>query len=174
MDQLIASELRGRLLQFSAQGGEQAFIAMDAIDSLENTYKRGLGRMRALVDPAFMARRAEKEAEFRRRVAADSALSRRIGDPWADLAAVQPMQRELYPAYSLLESRAGGGSMLFGWAMTLVRGAQERAKPSDQRLPEFTDSRLAASKRAFLPSAPSTRHWINFRSNGGCRRRASG
>ena len=72
MDQLITSELRGRLLQFSAQGGEQAFIATDSIVSLENTYKRGLGRMRALIDPAFMARRAREEAEFRQRVAADT------------------------------------------------------------------------------------------------------
>jgi hypothetical protein len=154
LDQLIASELRGRLLQFSAQGGEQAFIAADAIVSLENTYKRGLGRMRALVDPAFMARRAREEAEFRRRVAADTTLSRRIGDPWADLSAVQPMQRELYPAYSLLEGRAGGGSILFGWAMTLVRGAQERAKPSDQRLPEFTDSRLAGVETRLFAERP--------------------
>ncbi len=154
MDQLMASELRGRLLQFTAQGGEHAFIAMAPIDSLENTYKRGLGRMRALVDPAFMARRAREEAEFRRRVAADTALSRRIGDPWADLAAVQPTQRELYPAYSLLESRAGGGSMLFGWATTLVRGAQERARPSDQRLPEFTDSRLTGVETRLLAERP--------------------
>jgi hypothetical protein len=154
MDQLLASELRGRLLQFSAQGGEQTFIAMDSIESLENTYKRGLGRMRALVDPAFMTRRAREEAEFRRRVAADTALSRRIGDPWADLIAVQPTQRELYPAYSLLESRAGGGSMLFGWAMTLVRGAQERAKPSDQRLPESTDSRLAGVETRLFAERP--------------------
>jgi hypothetical protein len=154
MDQLIGSELRGRLLQFSAQGSEHAFIAMDAIDTLENTYKRGLGRMRALVDPAFMARLSEKETEFRRRVAADSALARRAGDPWADLAAIQPKQRELYPAYSLLESRAGGGSMLFGWAMTLVRGAQERAKPSDQRLPEFADSRLAGVETRLFAERP--------------------
>jgi hypothetical protein len=154
MDQLITSELRGRLLQFSAQGSEQAFIARDSIDSLENTYKRGLGRMRALVDPAFMARRAKEEVEFRRRVAADPVLLRRIGDPWTDLASVQPMQRELYPAYSLLENRAGGGSMLFGWAMTLVRGAQERAKPSDERLPEFTDSRLAAVEARLFAERP--------------------
>jgi hypothetical protein len=144
LDQLIASELRGRLLQFSAQGREPAFMAMDTLVGLENTYKRGVGRMRALADSAFMARRARAENDFRQRVAADRALSRRIGDPWADLAAVQPRQRELYPAYSLLETRAGGGSLLFGWAMTLVRGAQERAKPSDRRLPEFADSRLPA------------------------------
>lgn len=154
LDQLITAELRGRLLQFSAQGSEQGFIAMDAIGNLENTYKRGLGRMRALVDPAFMARRVREEAEFRQRVAADAALSRRIGDPWADLTAVQPRQRELYPSYSLLGTRAGGGSMLFGWAMTLVRGAQERAKPSEQRLPEFGDSRLGAIETRLFAERP--------------------
>ncbi len=154
MDQLIASELRGRLQQFSAQGREQAFMATDSLYSLENTYKRGLGRMRALIDPEFMARRASEEAAFRRRVTADEVLARRIGDPWADLAAVQPAQRELYPAYSLLETRAGGGSMLFGWATTLVRGAQERDKPSDQRLPEFTDSRLTGVETRLFAERP--------------------
>jgi hypothetical protein len=154
MDQLITSELRGRLLQFSTLGQGEGFIAMDPLVSLENTYKRGLGRMRALVDPEFMGRRARDEAEFRRRVATNAELSRRVGDPWADVAAVQPKQRELYPAYSLLEARAGGGSTLFGWAMTIVRGAQERAKPSDQRLPEFANSRLAAVEARLLADRP--------------------
>jgi hypothetical protein len=154
LDQLIASELRGRLTQFGAQNGEQAFIAMDALVSLENTYKRGLGRMRALIDPAFMARRTEEEAGFRRRLAADVSLAQRIGDPWAELTAVQAVQRDLYPAYSLLEGRSGGGSQLFGWAITMVRGAQERAKPSDQRLPEFSDSRLAGVETRLFAERP--------------------
>ena len=154
MDQLLASELRGRLIRFSEESEENAFIAMDPIVGLENTYKRGLGRMRALVDPAFMATRAEGEADFRRRVAADAALTARVGDPWADLAAVQPIQRELYPAYVMLEGQAGGGSQLFSWARTLVRGAQERAKPSAERLPEFADSRLAAVQSGLFAERP--------------------
>jgi hypothetical protein len=154
LDQLTFSELRGRLLQFSAQGKEQAFMAMDPLVGLENTYKRGLGRMRALVDPAFMSGRAREEAEFRRRVTADAALSQKIGDPWADLAAVQPIQRELYPAYVLLEARAGGNATLFAWALALVRGAEERAKPSDQRLPEFVDSRLRTVEVRLLAERP--------------------
>ena len=154
IDQLMLSELRGRLLQFSAQGKDEAFIAMDTIVGLENTYKRALGRMRALVDADFMARRAKQEAEFRQRLAADAALSRRLGDPWADLAALQPKQRELYPAYLLLDGRAGGTSTLFGWAMTIVRGAQERAKPSDQRLPEYADSRLAGVQARLFAERP--------------------
>ncbi len=154
LDQLIASELRGRLLRFSQESAEHAFIAMDPIVSLENTYKRGLGRMRALVDPAFMAQRMAAEADFRKRVAANRTLARQVGDPWADLAAVQPVQRELYPSYAMLEARAGGGSALFGYAVMLVRGAQERARTSDQRLPEYADGRLAAVESRLFAETP--------------------
>jgi hypothetical protein len=153
-EQLIASELRGRLLQFGAQSAASAFIVMDPLSTVENNYKRLLGRMRALVDAEFMGRRSREESEFRKRVAGDPGLSKRVGDPWADLVAVQGKQRESYPAYTLLETRAGGGSALFGWAMTLVRAAQERAKPSDQRLPEFADSRLAAMQARLLAERP--------------------
>ena len=154
MDQLLASELRGRLLRFAAESEENAFIAMDPIVGLENTYTRGLGRMRALVDPAFMARRAEAEVEFKARVAADAAIATAAADPWSALAAVQPIQRELYPSYALLEGQAGGGSILFNYARTLVRGAQERVKPSSERLPEFADSRLTAVQSSLFAERP--------------------
>ncbi|QYF87486.1 S46 family peptidase [Brevundimonas sp. PAMC22021] len=153
MDQLIASELRGRLIRFSEESEQNAFIAMDPIVGLENTYKRGRGRQAALIDAAFTGRLAEAETDFRQRVAADPALAS-SGDPWAALEAVQPIQRELYPAYSLLEGRAGGGSSLYGAAVTLVRAAQERAKPSAERLAEFADSRLPALEQRILAERP--------------------
>ncbi|GAA0868757.1 S46 family peptidase [Brevundimonas basaltis] len=161
LDQLIASELRGRMIRFSEESEENAFIAMDPLSSVENTYKRGRGRMAALTDPAFMAGRAEAEADFRRRVAANAALAAQVGDPWGDLAAIQPVMRELYPAMALLEggtgvgtTGAGGGSQLFSWARTLVRGAQEREKPSAERLPEYADSRLAAVQSSLFAERP--------------------
>ena len=154
MDQLIASELRGRLIRFSEESEENAFIAMDPIVGLENTYKRGLGRMRALIDADFMDRRAEAEADFRGRAAADAALTASVGDPWTALAGVQPIQRELYPAYALLETQAGGGSTLFGWARTIVRGAQERARPSAERLAEFGDARLSVVQTGLYAERP--------------------
>ena len=149
MDQLIASELRGRLIRFSEESEQNAFIAMDPIVGVENTYKRGLGRMRALTDPDFMTARAAAEADFRQRYAATQAGAS-ASDPWTVLQQVQPTLRELYPAYALLEGGTGigttsvaGGSQLFSWARTLVRGAQERAKPSAERLAEYGDARLA-------------------------------
>ncbi len=42
----------------------------------------------------------------------------------------------------LIESAAGLNSSLYRYARTLVRGAAERAKPSDERLPEYADPAL--------------------------------
>ena len=157
MDQLIASELRGRLIRYSEEGERQAFEAMDPIVGLENTYKRGLGRMRALTDAGFLATKAEQEADFRRRAEAGAGSE----NPWTTLSAVQPAVRDLYPAMALLEGGTGigttpiaGGSSLFGWARALVRGAQEREKPSAERLPEYADSRLASLQSGLLAERP--------------------
>ena len=159
LDQLIASELRGRLIRYSEEGEEQAFIAMDPIVGLENTYKRGRGRMAALIDPAFMTAKAAAEADFMQRYAAANGDG---PDPWGALETIQPTARELYPAMALLEggtglgtTSAGGGSQLFAYARTLVRGAQERAKPSDQRLPEFADSRLSGVESRLFAERPT-------------------
>ncbi|MBA3049778.1 S46 family peptidase [Brevundimonas sp.] len=157
MDQLLASELRGRLIRFSEESEENAFIAMDPIVGLENTYKCGLGRMRALVDPGFMAMKAEQEADFRARAEAGAGDA----NPWTTLSTAQPIARELYPAMALLEGGTGmgttpvaGGSQLFSWARTLVRGAQERAKPSAERLPEYADSRLSSVQSGLFAERP--------------------
>ena len=159
LDQLIASELRGRLIRYSEEGEEQAFIAMDPIVGLENTYKRGRGRMAALIDPGFMTAKAAGEADFMQRYAAANGDG---PDPWGALEAIQPTARELYPAMALLEGGTGlgttsvaGGSQLFAYARTLVRGAQERAKPSDQRLPEFADSRLSGVQSRLFAERPT-------------------
>lgn len=174
LDQLIASELRGRLIRYSEESETHAFEAMDPIVGLENTYKRGLGRMRALTDPGFMRAKAAAEEEFIGRTPVGQ--QRRISslppagpggerlqpvDPWYALSDIQPAARELYPAMALLEGGTGmgttsvaGGSQLFLWARTLVRGAQERAKPSADRLPEFADSRLAGVQSGLFAEKP--------------------
>ena len=101
--------------------------------------------------------KAEAEADFRRRAGGIAGA----GDPWSELAEVQAATRELYPATALLEggtglgtTSVGGGSQLFSWARTLVRAAQEREKPSAERLPEYADSRLAAVQNGLFAERP--------------------
>ncbi len=159
LDQLIASELRGRLIRYSEEGEDQAFIAMDPIVGVENTYKRGLGRMRALTDAQFIQAKAAAEADFMQRyVAANTSGS----NPWEALTTIQPLARELYAPTALLEggtamgtTSVAGGSQLFQWAKAIVRGAQERAKPSDQRLAEFADSRLPGVESGLFAEKPT-------------------
>src|SRR6185436_1459425 len=93
--------------------------------------------------------------EFRARVAADPRLAAEIGDPWGELERVQPEARRLYPAFYLLETRAGGGSQLFNWANQIVRAAQERTKPSAERLPDYGDARLRAMQTRVLAERPT-------------------
>jgi hypothetical protein len=142
LEQHLNSELRGRLIQFSDVSAQNAFQAQGSLYGIENTYKRGFGRQQALIDARFMAARMRAEQEFRARTAADPKLAAEVGNPWGELRAIQPEMRRLYPGYYLLETRAGGGSQLFNWAKDLVRGAQERAKPNPERLPEYGDARL--------------------------------
>ncbi|WP_428156336.1 S46 family peptidase [Brevundimonas sp.] len=159
LDQLIASELRGRLIRYAEEGEDQAFIAMDPIVGVENTYKRGLGRMRALTDANFMTAKAAAEVDFMQRYAAANSAG---PDPWGALEAVQPLARELYAPTALLEggtalgtTSVAGGSQLFQWARAIVRGAQERAKPSDQRLAEYADSRLPGVESGLFAERPT-------------------
>jgi hypothetical protein len=154
LEQLLNSELRGRLMQFSRQSAQNAFQAQGPLYGIENTYKRGYGRQQALIDARFMAQRQRSEAEFRQRLAANADLSREIGDPWRDLSALQGEVRRLYPAYYLLETRAGGGSQLYNWARDLVRGAQEKAKPSAERLPEYGEARLPQVEQRLFAERP--------------------
>ena len=154
IEQLTRSELRGRLIAFRETNEENRFIGGDALYGIENTFKRGRGQARALSDEPFMAGKQKSEAELRARVRADAKLRREIGDPWADIDAVQDDYAELYPAYHFLELRAGYGAELFTQARHIVRGAQERAKPNAERLPEYTDSRLPTVARRVTEERP--------------------
>jgi hypothetical protein len=149
--QLQRSELRGRLIRFSQESAEKKRIATDPLFGVENSYKNFYGRMRFLADPAFFERKRRAEAEVQQRIA--SRRGQIAGDPWREIAEVQDDYAELYLPFTYVEN-GGGGSTLYGYARTLVRAAQERAKPADQRLPEFAETRLPLIERNLLAERP--------------------
>ncbi len=57
-------------------------------------------------------------------------------------------------AYQLLESGAAPGSSLFHAARQIVRLAEERGKPNEQRLPEYRNGALEAAETALNTAAP--------------------
>lgn len=154
LNQVQQAELRGRMIQFGQGGPEQSRIVADALFYGENTFKRTSGQWQALRSPTFMAAKAADEARMRERVASNMALRKEIGDPWTDLAKIQGDYEALYPAYRLLDQRAGANSRLFAYARTLVRGAQERAKPEANRSSVFAASRLGKIERDLAAAVP--------------------
>ncbi|MEO7191809.1 MAG: S46 family peptidase [Vicinamibacterales bacterium] len=147
------AELRGRLARFSEESAEHRRIAEDLLFGIENGFKAYRGQELALSSPGFVDGKRRDDQALRLRAAATPAGDA-TGDPWSDIARVQTDRRALTPAYTYMERRAGYGSDLFGYARTLVRSADERAKPNGERLPEYTDSRLALLERQLLNTAP--------------------
>ncbi len=149
-----ASELRGRLIRFGQESVERKRQAGEPLFGLENSYKVFWGRLSALNDPAFMAIKRAEEADLRTKVrAAGDKLGADFGDPWAQIDKAQVATQALYIPYRTLE-RGPGGSSLFDYARSLVRAAQEREKPSADRLPGYADSQLALLEKQVLDSTP--------------------
>jgi len=154
VSQLQRSEYRGRLIEMARTGPEARRIAGDALFGVENGFKVFYGRQLTLNDRAFMDAKRQAEAELKARVAADPSLAASIGDPWSEIAKAQQVIAENYLPYRQLETEAGGGSRLYGWARTLVRSAQQRAKPAEARSADYSESRLAQIERALMAPNP--------------------
>lgn len=152
--QLQRSELRGRLIRFGEESAEHRRIATDPLFGLENSFKVFYGQQSALNDRAFMDAKRAQEADLRARLAANPALAAEIGDPWGEIEKAQAAYANHYLPFRQLESNAGAYSSLYDYARTLVRAAQERAKPSADRLPEYADTRLPLTEKRLLDEKP--------------------
>ena len=145
----IYSELRGRLINAMKQSPARYREGKEELDGIENSLKVYIGRVKALGDPAFMARITAAEADLK----AKSASNPEIGNPWGDIAGAMGAYRELYLPARFLEP---SGSSLYNYAATLVRAATERAKPSAERLPGYSDSALPLLEKQLLDARPVT------------------
>lgn len=151
--QLQRSEIRGRLAQFGQESAEHKRIATDPLFGIENSFKVFYGQQSALNDKAFMDAKRAQEAELKTKVAADPKLAAEIGDPWGDIAKAQAAYANNYLRYRQIEGGAAY-SNLYYYAQTLVRAAQEREKPSAERLAEYADTRLPLVEKKVLDAKP--------------------
>ena len=142
------SELRGRMLTAMEASPAKAREGADSLFGLENSLKVYIGREKALNDPAFVKTLDDAEAALRAKAAGDPA----IGNPWNDIAGATSAYRNIYIPYRFLVTVPRGD--LYSYAQTLVRVAEERAKPNNERLPQYTDSRLPLLEKEVLDAQP--------------------
>jgi hypothetical protein len=148
------SELRGLLLQYARGDAEARRLAMGALAGIENGLKVQQGRLLALLDPALLDIKRRNERALQEFVAARPELKAQVGDPWADIARAQVARRNLDLEYTQIEEGRALSSGYFQFARTLVRGAAERAKPSGQRLREFSETSMPQIEARLRSPAP--------------------
>jgi hypothetical protein len=145
---LRASELRGRYIQFGKNNVGDERITLAPLNSLQNGIKVRRKELDALNDDALLEEKSKAEQALR-------AVAGITGsDPWQEISAALSRERVLYLPYIFIENAAGFSSALFRNARLLLRVADERSKPNNERLREFTDAELPHMQHDLYAQVP--------------------
>lgn len=154
---LLLAEERGFLREFAKRGPDPARFAAERLSDVENSLKARRGRHEALLDRGLLEARRDEEAGLRRRSAADPGRFGRFASAWDEIAEVLERRRAIEDRVLLLADGEAFDTRLFDFARDLVRIAEESAKPSEERLPEYAEARLPALRTRLLAPKPFLR-----------------
>jgi hypothetical protein len=124
---------------YSQRGEEYERKAKDLLFRVANSRKAREGGLAGLLDPQLMTKKQAQEKALQAAVA-DNPKLKELAGAWQTIASVQKIRAEHARRYTLLEGGAGFNSVLFDYARTLVRAADEYARPNEKRLEEYSDS----------------------------------
>ena len=145
---LRSAELRGGYIQFSRGNPADMQLIEAPLSNLENSIKVRRKLLDALHDDDLLARKRADEEALRPLLKATGL------DPWAQIESGMARERALYLPFTFFEGGAGFNSILFRYARLLLRGADERVKPNDTRLREYTDSALPHIEQQLYARVP--------------------
>ena len=154
-DQLLSlAELRGVLTEYQNRGAEQARHSNATLFYVENSYKARRGGLEALQNKAFFDSLVKKEQAFRAQLARDPVKKKAVLPAYAAIDEAIEQFKQYRRPYNQLERASGFAGDLFHYARTLVRGAEERQKPGEQRLREYRESAIPALTQELFSEAP--------------------
>jgi hypothetical protein len=150
--QLQSMERHKKALQaFATTSPEAKRLAADGIYGIENGYKRLSGQLLGLAKPENLRKVFEGEEALKAAVAKDPTQQARVGASWSHVAQAVARQKAQLKANTFIGARSVA---LLGHALTLVRLPDEAAKPSEQRLTEFSDGNLKATMTRLTSPRP--------------------
>ncbi|MGA2068924.1 MAG: S46 family peptidase [Thermoguttaceae bacterium] len=148
------------LRAFGERSTENARRAQKDMFGIQNTRKALIGRLEGLQDPAVMARKDLSEARLERDLQSRPNTDRSgpglkdYQSARAQISAALETMRKSQKDLTLLEQGQAFHCQLFTIARTLVRLAEEQAKPNADRLREYRQSNLESLRHALFSSAP--------------------
>ena len=138
---------------YKERGEEYERQCKDTLFSIANSRKARDGGLAGLQDPAMMAKKVAQEKSLRAAVAKNPEL-RDVEGAWDVIAKVQKVRAANIKRYTMIEGGSGFNSLLFTYARTLVRAADEFPKPNEQRLSEFGDSDKKSLEQKLFSKRP--------------------
>jgi hypothetical protein len=157
----VLESRRDSLRKYMAGGEEQTRRGQNELNYAENFTKVYKGQLEGLRDPKLIARKTADEQALRKFVSADARRGKEYGDAWDSIAkargslAAYEADRRMLGGLSLTDyAMSGFNSVLFNHARTLVRLADEDAKPDAERLPEYAKARRPALEAMLYSEAP--------------------
>ncbi len=148
------SEYRGALTEFQHRGPEQKRVANATLFYVENGVKAYKGRHEALLDKAFWASKLGEENALRQKIIADPKLRAAYYESFGAIEKAQTEYRQLWNRWMYMEGSYGFRSELATWAKHLLRAADERDKPNEKRLRDYTDAKLPGLEQQLFSTQP--------------------
>ena len=142
------------LKKYMALGEEQTRQAQNELNSVQNSLKVYRGQLAGLKDPSLLSRKTKEEEALRKSIAANPERQKKYGDAWDAIAKAHQNYASYIRDRRIFDQASGFNTVLFGFARTLVRLADESAKPNAERLPEYTDARRASLELGLYSPAP--------------------
>ncbi|CAN5334982.1 S46 family peptidase [soil metagenome] len=146
--------LEAILLRMGDLGPDSARMAAGDLQRIANTRKASDGQYQGLLDPTIIVRKKSEEQALRQRVADDVKLRATCEGAWDQIAGAEKALAGFEHEHALLETGHAFESQLFRIARHLVRLAEEKTRPSAQRLREYRDSNLESLQFELFSPAP--------------------
>jgi len=142
------------LKKYMALGEEQTRRAQNELNSIQNSLKVYRGQLQGLKGRELMARKQSDEGALRQWVAATAERKAKYGDAWEAIAKAHQALPTYIRERRIFDQAGGFNTVLFNFARTLVRLAEESQKPNAERLPEYTDARRPSLELSLYSPAP--------------------
>ncbi len=142
------------LQKFAAQSEENSREAEDDIFGVQNSFKAITGYEGGLKNPDIKSKKNADEKDLQQYVKADANREKQFGNPWQPISQAVDVQKQIYKPLYYVDQLAGFRGRLADDARVIVRAAEQREKPSNQRIRGYQDSALPTLEQRLLSTAP--------------------
>jgi hypothetical protein len=140
--------------KYAGQSEENERQAEHDVFGIQNSFKAVTGYEGGLKDPQIMSKKETDEKDLKTYVSSDGERQKQYGDPWSAISKAVGVQKEIYKPLFYVDNMAGFRGELADYARKIVRSADQKEKPSNERIRGYQDSALPTLEQELFSTAP--------------------